>query len=204
MIIPDEARAIRKLSQIGYYRLSGFSYPCSRPRFDYGVHFNALNSDKDDIITLIYMRRHFELTDDKGDAYQVLSNLLHKRERAIDTREPKGTGENHPEMEGGKFSSGCDQLINVMPSFSYSDMLHRVEDKDSLKSLYESCSNGYEKLQVCRLIEHEENNAVVEKSIKQTYHIENEFICQLDLAEFDTIPEYVISKCDAIVSGDSA
>lgn len=24
MIIPDEARAIRKLSQIGYYRLSGF------------------------------------------------------------------------------------------------------------------------------------------------------------------------------------
>ena len=33
MIIPDEARAIRKLSQIGYYRLSGFWYPCRRPKF---------------------------------------------------------------------------------------------------------------------------------------------------------------------------
>ena len=34
MIIPDEARAMRKLSQIGYYRLSGFWYPCRRPKFD--------------------------------------------------------------------------------------------------------------------------------------------------------------------------
>lgn len=34
MIIPDEAQAIRKLSQIGYYRLSGFWYPCRRPRYD--------------------------------------------------------------------------------------------------------------------------------------------------------------------------
>ena len=28
MIIPDGKRAERKLSQIGYYRLSGFWYPC--------------------------------------------------------------------------------------------------------------------------------------------------------------------------------
>ena len=28
MIIPDKQRAERKLSQIGYYRLSGFWYPC--------------------------------------------------------------------------------------------------------------------------------------------------------------------------------
>jgi abortive infection bacteriophage resistance protein len=34
MIIPDEDRAVRKLSQIGYYRLSGFWYPCRRPKFD--------------------------------------------------------------------------------------------------------------------------------------------------------------------------
>ncbi|MCF8077523.1 MAG: hypothetical protein K9K87_15330 [Desulfotignum sp.] len=28
MIVPDKNRAERKLSQIGYYRLSGFWYPC--------------------------------------------------------------------------------------------------------------------------------------------------------------------------------
>lgn len=34
MVITDENHALRKLSQIGYYRLSGFWYPCRRPLFD--------------------------------------------------------------------------------------------------------------------------------------------------------------------------
>lgn len=34
MIIPDEKRAERKLSQIGYYRLSGFWYPCRKGKVD--------------------------------------------------------------------------------------------------------------------------------------------------------------------------
>jgi energy-coupling factor transporter ATP-binding protein EcfA2 len=161
---------------------------------------NALSSDKDDIIKLIYMRRRFEITDDKGSAYQVLSNLLHKRERAIDSREQKDDDDdNHPEMEGELFSSGCDQIKDDMPSFSYPDMLQRVVDVDALTSLYDTCTNGYEKLQVCRLIDHKEKDPVIEKFIKETYHIENEFICQLDPAKFDTIPEYVITECNKIV-----
>ena len=35
-------------------------------------------------------------------------------------------------------------------------------------------------------------NAVIRKFMNGTYHIENEFICQLDPAWFDLIPEYVI------------
>lgn len=34
MIVPDEARAQRKLAQIGYYRLSGFWYPCRKGKVD--------------------------------------------------------------------------------------------------------------------------------------------------------------------------
>ncbi len=34
MTIPDEERAKRKLSQIGYYRLSGFWYPCRKVKID--------------------------------------------------------------------------------------------------------------------------------------------------------------------------
>lgn len=34
MIIPDEGRAKRKLAQIGYYRLSGFWYPCRKGKVD--------------------------------------------------------------------------------------------------------------------------------------------------------------------------
>ncbi|NTU50004.1 MAG: AAA family ATPase [Desulfobulbaceae bacterium] len=163
----------------------------------------ALKTNKDDIIKLIYMRRRLEIADDKGDAYQVLSNLLHKRERAKDFREPHSGEDDCPEMTGEKFCSGSDQIKEEMPSFLYNDILQRIRDASSLKTIYYSCTNGYEKLQVCRLIDHEENDAVIEKFIKETYHIENEFICQLDPAEFDTIPWYVIAKCDGIVSGGS-
>lgn len=164
---------------------------------------NALSSNKDDIIKLIYMRRRFEIADDKGDAYQVLSNLLHKgndKSRGIDTREQRDAAGNHPEMDQDKFDSGCIEIARQLDGFSYPELLSRICDAAEVKKVYTACMNGYEKLQVCRLIDHEENDAVIEKFIKQTYHIENEFICQLDPAQFDTIPEYVVGECDKIVS----
>ncbi|CAN2044255.1 hypothetical protein GMMP1_1310013 [Candidatus Magnetomoraceae bacterium gMMP-1] len=34
MVLEDPARVERKLSQVGYYRLSGFYYPCRKISFD--------------------------------------------------------------------------------------------------------------------------------------------------------------------------
>jgi energy-coupling factor transporter ATP-binding protein EcfA2 len=160
---------------------------------------NALDSDKDDIIKLIYMRRHFEITDNKGDAYQVLSNILHKRERVIDSREPQGTDNNYPEMDAVKFSSGCADIANKLANFSYQNLLNLVSDVNVMRSLYGVSTNSYEKLQVFRLLGLDIENSIIQKFINETYHIENEFICQLDPAIFDTIPEYVINKCDKIM-----
>ena len=156
---------------------------------------------------LIYMRRRFEISDDKGDAYQVLSNLLHKgngKSRGIDTREPRNAEGNYPEMDQQKFDDGCREVSNYLSGFTYTALLTRVRDSAEMRNVYAACTNGYEKLQVCRLIDHEENDAVIEKFIKQTYHIENEFICQLDPAQFDTIPEYVVAECDKIVEEASS
>lgn len=162
---------------------------------------NAINSSKNDIIKLIYLRRHHEIVDDKGNGYQVLSNVLHKRIRAFDTREPKDINGNYPEMSGANFMSGCAEICNELPSFSYSEILNKVSDLDVMKTLYSTLTNGYEKLQIFRLLELDVINSVVRKFINETYHIENEFICQLDPAKFDTIPEYVIMECDQIMSG---
>jgi hypothetical protein len=165
---------------------------------------NAIVSNKDDVIKLIYMRRHFDIADNKGDAYQVISNVLHKRERAIDTREPKELDDNHPEMESAKFSNGCTEVSSHLMGFSYPDLLNRVTDVDDMKSLYGASLNGYEKLQIFRLIGFDVENSVIQKFINETYHIENEFICQLDPSKFDTIPEYVIAECDKLVNGVQA
>lgn len=161
---------------------------------------SAVVSEKHDIIKLIYMRRDFEIADNRGDAYQVLSNVFHKREHAIDTRAQKGSDDNYPEMESAKFTNGCTEISNRLNDrFSYSDLLSQVTDISTLMKLYTDCANGYEKLQVFRLLKLDVGNSVIQKFINECYHIENEFICQLDPAKFDTIPEYVIMECDKIL-----
>jgi wobble nucleotide-excising tRNase len=67
---------------------------------------SAIASDKDEVIKLIYMRRQFEIADNKGDAYQVLSNLFHERALAEDYREEKSPDDEYPEMRAAKFVSG--------------------------------------------------------------------------------------------------
>jgi len=157
---------------------------------------NTLDSDRDDVIKLIYLRRHYEIIDNKTDAYQVVSNLLHKREQAIDTREPIDEENGYPEMEADKISSGCNEIEQQLAVFDYQAILNRVQDQSELETLYNSCQNGYEKLQLFRLMGLDVENSVIQKFINETYHIENEYICQLDPAQFDLIPEYVIDECN--------
>ncbi|ORT50222.1 AAA domain protein [Vibrio sp. qd031] len=153
-----------------------------------------LATDADSILKLIYLRRYFEIVDDMGDAYQVLSNLLHLRtlEEAIDTRE-----DGHPIMDTSKLDKGIARISSSITNFSYEETLARLKDKVSLRGIYDCCSSGYEKLQIFRLFEEVEvENSVLQKFINETYHIENEYICQLDPTKFDLIPEYVVKSCD--------
>jgi energy-coupling factor transporter ATP-binding protein EcfA2 len=149
------------------------------------------------IIRLIYLRRYHEVLDDNGDAYQVLSNLFHKREIPIDNREPRQEeNEAYPQMDNNKFLNGCSKIKEYIEPFDYTSTLAEISSQDNLKALYQSCQNGYEKLQVFRLLVEEVESSVIKKFVNETYHIENEFIYQLNPAEFDLIPEYVIKECD--------
>lgn len=153
-----------------------------------------LATNADPILKLIYLRRHYEIVDDLGDAYQVLSNLLHQRAVAdvIDTRE-----EGHPAMKKEVLDNGITEIYSHIDGFDYVNILIRLQDKVSLRNIYNACSSGYEKLQVFRLFEHVEvDNSVLQKFINETYHIENEYICQLDPTKYDLIPEYVAKACD--------
>lgn len=164
---------------------------------------NSLSSKKDSIIKLIYLRRKLEIDGDDGDAYQILSNLFHKgngKSLGIDKREPKDAHGNYPEMERDKFDKGCRDISELVPGFSYSDFLDRVCDSNAIMELYNTADNGYEKLQIFRLIGLDVKNSVIQKFINETYHIENEYISQLDPAKFDTIPEYVVSECNLLLT----
>lgn len=79
---------------------------------------SVTDSDSEDIIKLIYLRRHYEIMDDLGDAYQVLSNLFHHRETPIDTREPVVQGVGHPEMSAEKLPSAARQSPIAFPALT--------------------------------------------------------------------------------------
>ena len=152
-----------------------------------------------DLIKLIYLRRHFEIMDNRGDVYQVLSNLFHRRDQPTDTRESMIEGIGYPMMVPANFINGCITIAESVPGFDYAHMLGLLNDPQNILSLYRSCTSGYEKLQVFRLLEPEADNRVIRKFVNETYHIENEFICQLDPTRFDLIPEYVIVECDKLL-----
>ncbi|EHV9723338.1 AAA family ATPase [Vibrio parahaemolyticus O1:K58] len=156
---------------------------------------NTIKKDRDIILKLIYLRRNYEILDDKEDAYQVLSNLFHLRDTPIDKREPEGE-DGYPDMNPIKFDRGCSHITDKITDFDYDLILNRLKNQTALKELYESCQNGYEKLQVFRLFGIDVKNSIIQKFINETYHIENEYICQLDPSEFDLIPEYVTLECD--------
>lgn len=152
-----------------------------------------LLTDAQDITKLIYLRRYYEIIDNKGDAYQVLSNLLHKRERSL-LIDYRLDGSNI--MSEVAIGAGVEKIEAKIANFNYELILEQLNNATALKDLYEASSNGYEKLQLFRLFDIEVENSVIKKFINETYHIENEYICQLDPSQFDLIPEYVIIACD--------
>ncbi|HAN6631811.1 TPA: hypothetical protein IF096_005536, partial [Escherichia coli] len=99
-----------------------------------------------------------------------------------------------------KIQQALRDIQEYVDSFDYPRLQALVSSPDEIKNLYRRCRNGYEKLQVFRLLELDQDHPVIRKFVNETYHIENEFICQLDPSRFDLIPEYVIMECDKLIA----
>lgn len=162
---------------------------------------SALDSNLDEIIKLIYLRRHFEIIDDLGNEYEILSNLFHKRKREECKDQRKEMGDDL--MSELDFNSGVAKIKELIPSFDYVTILAKLEDLEALKTLYNEVENSYAKLNIFRLIYDEkltEIPSVLRKFINETFHIENELICQLDPNEYDLIPDFILEECDKFIS----
>lgn len=147
---------------------------------------------------LIYLRRYFEVLDDKGEAYQLLANLFHTRD--IPTK--RNEDGNEVEMTEEEINEATSKIKEHIDSFDYSVELTNAKDTDFLKSLYASSQNNYERLQIYRMIcgETDSANTVVQKFINETYHIENEYVSQLNPRKYEMIPEFIIEECTSYLN----
>ncbi len=148
---------------------------------------------------LIYLRRLYELSNKKGLAYQVISNLLHKRDALI----VKESGEER-EMISDEFDSGVNEILDRISDFNYHNVLAILKDDLQLTEIYNESANNYEKLHIYRILYDDKkevaiNNDVINKFIKQSFHIENDYIYQLDPSQYQTVPQYIIDECDKYI-----
>ena len=154
-----------------------------------------IQSADNDFIKLIYLRRLLEFNGADGDdlSWQLLSNFF-KSDRIIprfiyDTENRTMTDEEvaEAEIEIGKF----------IPGFNYNDNYKNRLNLSFLLDLYNNAKNNYEKLCMYRVIYCENNeNKIIRKFVNEVFHIENEYIYQLDPMKYNTIPQFVIDECN--------
>jgi len=160
-------------------------------------------SATDDVIKAIYLRRKLEILGVSDASYDVLSSLLHLRE--VPDR-PIGNGARLP-LESGEVTTGVARICEELPEFDYDRLVSEFRDLDSLKSKFAATDVGYEKLQIFRMlleINAPEKDDTFKKFVNETFHIENEYVMQLDPREFDSVPEFVVDECTRQVALMSA
>ncbi len=151
-----------------------------------------LNLGIDNIIKTIYLRRLFEVEDEKGLIWQITSCLLHGDAYPY----IRNSLENRP-MSNEEFASAQIQVCEFIPGFDYFVEHKKVMNLKFLLNLYATAPSNYEKLQIYRVIHNENSpNAVVKKFVNETYHVGNDYVWQLNPREFDTIPQFVVDECD--------
>ncbi len=163
------------------------------------VNSSNITSDTNLVAKLVYLRRTYEILNSKGMAYQLVSNVLHKRSIPLIFE-----GGASREMTAAEIQEAVTEIQQHVQNFEYSSFLQLIFDTSAMVELYKSCSNNYEKLHIYRIISEENAGAghaeVVLKFINQAFHIENDYIYQLNPAKYQTVPQFVIDECDQYIA----
>lgn len=155
----------------------------------------------DEVIKCIYLRRHFEILNDFGEEYNYLANLLHAR--AIPILKTAVGDIAMSDVEISKAELGIKKMI---PNFDYPAVLAIINNKTEIKRRFQSSTIGYDKLQLFRIYKavHDSQGGgdddIFQKFVNESFHIENEYVMQLNPHKFDNVPEYVVQECDRLIS----
>lgn len=143
---------------------------------------------------LIYLRRFLEFENnsnngEKGSAWNLLSNLFHKREIPIISDR---------NMTSEEIKEANDEIRKYVTEFDYSAEYKKVCSKEQLIHIYHQTNSNYEKLQIYRIFHDGEryDNLVVKKFVNEVFHVENDYLFQLNPKRYDTVPQYIIDECD--------
>lgn len=155
-----------------------------------------IGSSADPVIKCIYLRRRYEVHGQYGAEYDVLSSLLHVRNEPSFKR---GKGQFTPLSEE-ETDLALVEIRKRIPEFDYDRILLQLKDRVTLKTKFEATDVGYEKVQIFRIASELDpgangGDAAFKKFVNESYHIENEYVMQLNPRQFDAVPEHVVQAC---------
>lgn len=142
---------------------------------------------------LIFLRKRFEVENKKQLEWNILSSLFHK-----DNKPSQITTDGRKiEMTDSNYKLGVTKIIEKISSFNYQDLLNDCHNVNLMYEKYKSSKSNYEKLQIYRIINNDNSsNSVIKKFINETFHVDNDFIYQLNPLEYELVPDYVIEICN--------
>jgi len=160
-----------------------------------------IESASDPIVKCIYLRRRFEVHGAKGVEYDLLSSLLHLR----DTPSKRGGAGDQIDLTADEITEATTLVKEYIADFDYASLLSELKQPGALKNRFETTDVGYEKVQLFRVMSVLDPVAlkgddVFTKFVNETYHIENEYVMQLNPRDFNAVPEFVISACTELVA----
>lgn len=163
-----------------------------------------IESSADPIVKCIYLRRLFEVHGNKGAEYDVLSSLLHVRS------EPSAKGDRgeFAPLEDNVRDAAMRTIREDIPEFDYAALLKELRDPEVLKKKFDATSVGYEKVQIFRIASETQPSsstadAGFTKFVNESYHIENEYVMQLNPREFDAVPDHIVQSCEDLFPGSA-
>lgn len=167
------------------------------------INTQNIQASENTIEKLVYLRRTYEVMKKKGMAYQLLSNIFHKREIPLIFDVLIDDQLSTREMTEQEINEAIIELITDIPEFNYASVIELITNDEAMKDLYKASENNYEKLHLYRIIFDDKDDAIkvstIQKFINQAFHIENDYIYQLNPAKYQTVPQYVIDECDEFI-----
>jgi len=148
---------------------------------------------------LVYFRRLYELTKNYSLGYQLVSNIFHKR--AI----PEIHNEEEVKiMSSEEIKQGEIEINDFITDFVFKDYLAIVTNNLVMIKNYENASNNYEKMHFYRVIFDDKESLIesdaIRKFVNESFHIENNYIYQLNPCEYQLVPQYIINECNVHIS----
>lgn len=164
---------------------------------------DKFSSSIDIINKLIYLRRLLDLNAEKNLEWNLLSSLFHKKYPPT-----KRTENNEVVMTKSEIEEAENKIKEYIPDFNYEEQVLRINDTSLLKGLYYNCLSNYERLQIFRIVfdkvefDNKIDDSVFKHYVNKTFHIENDYLFQLDPSDYDTVPQFIIDICDKTIQTD--